>query len=187
MVNEWVVECQKGQVSAYAKIVRTLQEPVVRFLYRMVNNQHTAEELGQDAFLKAYQQLHRFDARRASFKTWLYTIARNLCIDYLRKQKARYVDMDEAGPLPDESGVNPFERMSEEDAAAQIARAIHSLEPIYREVFILKEFEACSVDEIAEIAGIESGTVKSRLYRARAQLQIALAPLLQEMAGTNHD
>lgn len=178
MIEEWVEQCRNGQVRSYAQIVRTLQHRMLNFLYRMTQNREMAEDIGQEVFLKAFRRLDQYDRAKASFSTWLFTLARNLCLDELRKRRMNLVSLDDA--LTEEASVDPgpFQTAVDRELETKIKQAIQSLTPEFREVFVLKEYGLFSIEEIAAITGSPTGTVKSRLHRARVMLQEKLAPML---------
>ncbi len=178
MIEKWVEQCRKGQTRAYASIVQTLRPKLLVFLYRMTQDLEMAEDLGQEAFLKGYRLLDRFDSRKGKFSTWLFTIARNLCLDELRKRSHTKVPLDDIAEAMPDHEPNPQAVASDVQMETKISEAVRRLEVPFREVFVLREYEQLSVGEIAEITGVPEGTVKSRLYRARLTLQEALAPIL---------
>ena len=94
MIEEWVEQCRGGQTRAYVSVVKALRPRLLEFLYRMTRNRELAEDLGQEALLKGYRLLDRYDRRKASFTTWLFTLARNLCIDELRKKRPVSVPLE---------------------------------------------------------------------------------------------
>lgn len=183
-LEQWVEECREGKTRAYAEIVRTLRPRLLDFLYRMVQNRELAEEIGQETFLKAFQKLKKFDPAKAAFSTWLFTLGRNLCIDYLRKKTQITVAEDEAHSLISLHPI-PRETAWENELEGEIANAIEKLDVLYREIFILREYQGMEIDEIAKITNTNLGTVKSRLFRARQTLQSRLAPVLQK-AGIHY-
>ncbi len=178
MIEKWVEQCRNGRSSAYAKVVNELQPKILEFLYRMTQNREWAEDLGQEAFLRAFRLLDRYDQKKAAFSTWLFTIARNLCLDELRKRRYRTVELGEAVEIRASTKENPFCSMHESQMENLIAQAVEELDPEYREVFVLKEYQDLSLEEIATIVECPVGTVKSRLHRSRIQLQKKLTPIL---------
>ena len=95
VLEEWVEQCQKGHTRAFARIVQAMQQRILGFLFRMTQNREWAEEIGQEAFLRAFQKIHDYDRSKGTFSTWLFRIARNLCIDQMRKRKGRYSSLDD--------------------------------------------------------------------------------------------
>jgi RNA polymerase sigma-70 factor (ECF subfamily) len=177
VIEEWVEQCSRGQVRAYAWVVQALQPKVLNYLFRMTQSRELAEDLGQEIFLRAFQMLDKYDRSKSTFTTWLFTIARNRCLDDLRRNKppllgAELIDL-QCSPFPD-----PMVSAQELELGQLIAGAVARLEPEFREVFILKEYENLPLDDIALIVRCPVGTVKSRLHRARIQLQEQLAPVI---------
>jgi len=178
VIEEWVEQCRQGRTRAYAEIVRALQPQVLGFLYRMTRDREWAEDLGQEVFLRAYRRLERYDRNKAAFSTWLFTMARNLCLDELRKSRPQRVALEEAAETQAAGDPGPDAALRENELERLIAEAVQSLAAEYREVFILKEYQDFSLEEIAAIVQCPIGTVKSRLHRARTQLQKQLSPIL---------
>jgi len=180
VIQEWVEQCRKGHARAYAQVVQAMQPKILGFLYRMTRNRELAEDLGQEVFLRAYRQLANYDPKKAAFSTWLFTIARNLCLDEWRRQRPARVTLEEAAFVEAPPETNPHRAALEGELEWQIAQAVSGLESEFREVFILHEYENLSLDEVAAITGAPVGTIKSRLHRARLALQKKLAPVLCE-------
>lgn len=159
-----------GEKDAYEVIVKKYQARAYRAALGWVGNTQDALDLSQDAFIKAYRALRRFDTGR-SFFAWFYVILRNTCFNFLRKRKRELtISLDFA----------PAESVATEDEARraevkrQVWRAIASLPDDAREVMVLKYFEEMSYKEIAEAVGCPIGTVMSRLYYGRKKLRKAL-------------
>lgn len=178
VIEEWVEQCQNGHTRAYSRVVLAMQQRILGFLFRMTQNPEWAEEIGQEVFLRAFQKIHNYDRSKGTFSTWLFRIARNLCIDQMRKRKGRYASIDDVEPMAAEQP-GPYWNAVDNELEQRIASAVECLEPAYREVFVLREYQNLPIEDVAEIIGRPLGTVKSRLYRARALLQTKLAPLLQ--------
>jgi RNA polymerase sigma-70 factor, ECF subfamily len=150
-----------GDRDAFADLVRYYEEPIWRFLVRLVGDGTVAEDLAQETFLRAYDRLDgfRFQAR---FSTWLYRFARNLAIDELRAR-------DRRDTLPDRRGPGDVDRPGAEQST-EVTAALASLSRKLRETIVLVEVAGLSCREAAEILGIAEGTVKSRCYHARQHL-----------------
>jgi len=150
----------------------------------MLNNQHEAEDIAQEAFIRAYTNLHTFDLNR-KFSTWLFRIATNLCIDRIRKKKPDYyLDAEVAGTdgLDMYSQISSPDRLPEEEVEGmelqeRIQYEISCLSEKYRTVIILKYIEELSLQEISEILNIPLGTVKTRIHRGREALRKQLSNL----------
>ncbi len=163
-------------------LVERYQGRVFRLALRVLRDQEQARDATQDAFLKVYGALQRFEGR-SSFYTWLYRLVMNLCLDLRRKDKSgRQVEWEEersaevseaAGPLsgPEEGPALDLERRELRD---QLAAAIESLPDPARQTLMLREVDGLSYTEIAQVMGIPKGTVMSRLHHARHKVQQTL-------------
>jgi RNA polymerase sigma-70 factor (ECF subfamily) len=180
---------QGGDQSAFTKLVRKHKTPVYNFILRTVRAREVAEDLAQDVFVKVVQSAADFK-HEARFSTWAYTIARNLCIDHLRKAALRrHPSLDQAANNnSNEEGPTLGERIADSHFAAsvdrvaigselgiRITRAVEDLPPEQREVFLLREIANVPFKEIAEIVGVPENTTKSRMRYALERLQQALA------------
>jgi len=184
--TDLVNQCRRGDSSAFGGLVARYQDRVFNACLRLCGNRNDAEEFTQEAFVKAYVSLDRFDGR-ASFYTWLFRIAVNLTISAHRKARpgpmvsmhARVADGDGQGLSDRMEGPSamPHERceMSERDEA--VAKALASLDEEYKSVIVLRDIEALGYTEIADILGVPTGTVKSRLHRARLALREMLGAM----------
>ncbi len=162
----------RGDQAAFGELVTKYQTPIYNLTYRMLGNAGEAEEAAQEAFLRAYTRLHSFDRKRA-FKTWLFSIASNYCIDLLRKRRLTWLSLDEPIPhhpnlVDGQAGPERSAVKSERDAAVQDMLA--QLAPKDRIMIVLRYWYDYSYDEIAETTGASVSAVKSRLHRARHTL-----------------
>lgn len=172
---DFIKRFKDGDTSAFGEIVLKYQDRIYNLCRHMLGNAHNAEDAAQDAFLKAYQALPRFQPD-ASLYTWLYRIATNTCIDYKRKPVfeslfRRSADGEEL--VHDRASDEPSpERLYQSRQMDQALReSLGKLSPKLRAIIILKEIEEMSYEEIAETLDISLGTVKSRISRAREELQ----------------
>ena len=149
-----------GDLDAFGLLVAAYQEPIWRFLCSLVRDAALAEDLTQETFLRAYDRLGTFEFR-SRFSTWLFAVARNLGIDALRQRERRNL-------LPVRIG--PDQPPSDPHLRTEVAAAVAALSDKLREALLLVEVMGFSCRETGEILGIPDGTVKSRLYLARAQL-----------------
>jgi len=170
-----------GDKDSYARLVDAYSARIINYLARMTGNRYEAEELAQEAFVRAYFALPSFNPDY-KFSSWLYKIATNLCLNHLKKRR-RWVHMDdyqdEEGQttwvLPDtSSGCNPVKVMTQQELKEQIGQAIGQLPQAYRAVVVLRHVHGLSYQEIAEITDLPIGTVKSRLGRGRSRLTALL-------------
>jgi RNA polymerase sigma-70 factor (ECF subfamily) len=181
-----MVRFQQGDRTAFAALVRRHKTPLFNFALRQIRAKTTAEDVVQEAFVRVVQNAADFK-HEARFTTWLYTIARNLCIDHLRKQVLRkHPSLDGAQSSQDEGGPTLGERTAdvranvERDATAgelrlKITSAVETLPDDQREVFLMREVSNLAFKEIAEITGVSENTVKSRMRYALERLQNALS------------
>lgn len=172
-----VSRAQSGDTQAFEDLVRTYRNDVYAFVYRFVRNREDAWDLAQETFIKAYRALGRFRGE-ASFKTWILRIAANQSRDHLRRKKLPAVSTDAAegapvAPVPE--GQHPDAQAERNELSGLIEEVLEELPFKHRTVFILREFEGLSYEEIAQAAGCRIGTVMSRLYHARRKMREALA------------
>ncbi len=174
--RELVRKCQSGGARYYEPLVRAYEGPGVRLAMGMLGNLDDARDALQEAFIKAYNSLHRFDLRRP-FGPWFFQILRNQCRDMLRSRQARgrLETPDERLEFrPDDLGSGP-ERTYQRKAAKELLwDGLSRIGEEHREILVLKELEGFRYSEIAKILEIPEGTVASRLYHARNALKNAL-------------
>jgi RNA polymerase sigma-70 factor, ECF subfamily len=171
-----------GSEEAFRALVERFERPVHALLLRIVRRADVAEELAQDAFVKAWRALGRFDPTR-KFSSWLFKIAHNTALDALRRRGEETLSLDApvgGSETPPELPADPraedaLERLTSREAARALERAIAELRPAYREILLLRFAEELSYDEIAEITGAPLGTVKVHLFRARRELARRMA------------
>ncbi len=161
-------------------LVERYQRRVVGVALAVVHNQDDAIELAQETFVRAYENLTKFESR-SSFSTWLYRIAANLAIDFWRREGRHVVlhgeDAEtEIGKLPTTTG-DSFKEVSRSELSARLKQALEELTPEHRAVILLREVEGMSYDEISEVLQCPRGTVMSRLHYARTHLRNILKDL----------
>ena len=191
---ELIERVRSGDVDAYEQLVRRYQPRVFAHVQRMLGSQPTlgsmeeAADLTQEVFVKVYQTLPRYRAQ-ASFQTWLYRVTANLCVDrYRRRQRTPLVARSLDAPVETESGeiemevadwgMEPAQRMQSAELRREVHRALESLSDKLRAVIVMHDLEGLSYEEVAEALRIPLGTVKSRLFHARAALKTQLEPYL---------
>jgi len=187
-VNEemaWIIQAQQGNDEAFARLVEQYQTPVFNMCYRMLGEPEAAEDAAQESFLRAYQNLTRYDRQR-SFATWLLSIAAHYCIDRLRKRRFTIFSLDtepedDEAPLelPDPGALNPEHEAVRHEEQEQIQTALKGLDATDRAAIILRYWYDFSEIEIAESLKLTVSAVKSRLHRARksvAKLLVADSP-----------
>ena len=184
LVNKRIKQVLKGDQNAFSDIVNLYQNRLYQVCYRMLGNKHEAEDIAQEAFVRAYTNLHTFDQKR-KFSTWLYRIATNLCIDRIRKKKPDYyLDAEVAGTdcLDMYSQIAaddqlPEEQLEQMELQDRIQYEISRLPDKYRSAIVLKYMEELSLQEISEILDLPLGTVKTRIHRGREALRKQLHKL----------
>jgi RNA polymerase sigma-70 factor (ECF subfamily) len=179
---ELLERARKGDSEAFGVLVERYQRRVANVALAVVHNQEDALELAQETFVRAYENLDKFESR-SSFSTWLYRIAANLAIDFWRRE-GRHVVLrgedaeNELRRMPTERG-DSYKAASRSELSARLSKALEELTPEHRAVILLREVEGLSYDEISEVLQIPRGTVMSRLHYARTHLRT----LLKDLAG----
>lgn len=165
-----------GDEDAYAEVVKIYLKPIYNFVYRMVLDRDTAEDLTQETFVKAWKNIKRFD-RDKSFKTWLFAIAKNTTFDWLKKKKevpfSSFTDEEGENWLENVASeeILPDEILERKNIAEELDIILQKLPPHYRAIFLLHCKEDFTLHEIAEILGEPYNTVKSRHQRGLARLK----------------
>jgi RNA polymerase sigma-70 factor, ECF subfamily len=165
-------KAQRGDERAFSLIVRAYEVPVFNYVLRLVGDRSLAEDLTQEVFLRVYQGLPSFTLR-SRFTTWLFQVTKNRVLDELRAHERRpraVVAIDDVPPL--EVLDAPFEQVEEMDA---VWRAIHELNVDLKMALLLRDVVGLSYNEIADSLEITLATVKWRIYKAREEVQLALA------------
>lgn len=185
-----VARCKGNDLTAFDEIVERYQHKIYGYVKRLVGNETDAEDITQEVFLKALHSLHTF-REESSLQTWLFRIATNLCRDAHRRRQrekgwlplwrhtgsADSPDEECAIEIPDYRN-DPEKLLLHEELSNLLKQAIDRLPLVMREVLVLHDMESLSYEEIAHALGIPLGTVKSRLFHARARLRDALASYL---------
>lgn len=191
--NEALVEVVlAGDRAAFETLVRRHQRPLVNHLFRLIGRRDDAVDLAQEVFIKVYVSLGSFDPRYR-FTTWLYRIASNCAIDWLRRKRLPTCSLSSARPEDDRRDA-PEEQYASDDPlpdqflrASEIKRrldaALEELPPHYRQLILLRHRQHCRYDEIARILELPIGTVKNRIFRARGMLKRSLGDVLVPEAG----
>ena len=170
--EELVAAFQGGDAAAFDVLVRRWERKIQGAVYRMLRSEEEAQDVCQEAFLKAFRGLGTFRGQ-ARFSSWLYQIALNLCRDRMRRKKGKtWVSLDEIGETAQAArGPSVLELVETGDLSRRVVAAMSALPDEQREVIVLKEYEGRTFPEIAEILDVPVSTVKTRLYRGLTQLR----------------
>jgi RNA polymerase sigma-70 factor (ECF subfamily) len=179
---------RSGDARAFSTLVQRHRQAVYNFIFRYVGHQARAEDVLQETWLKVVRGSSEYEPK-ARFTTWVFTIARNLCVDTARKESYRQADSLDApvggdsegrelGQLvPDTQGASPDRAAHNTRLRPLLTQALQSLPPEQREVFLLREYHGVGFKEIAEVTGVNENTVKSRMRYALEGLRKRLAEL----------
>lgn len=169
---QWIADALTGDKEAFSNLVEKYHRPVYSVCYRMLGTPTAAEDAAQEAFIRAYQALDRYDPER-SFATWLLSIASNYSIDQLRKKKVTIISMDSdrhAWLAPPDPGPSPEKAALDNEKQVLIQAILAELNETDRAAVVLQFWHDYSYEEIAETLDLSTSAVKSRLFRARRLL-----------------
>ena len=180
-----MLELKRGDRSAFEALMRKYYPRILNFIYRFVSNRQIAEDLSQDVFMKVYKSAWRYRPR-SRFQTWLYTIAKNVCLNELRRKSSRMVSLDETHEFGEselrkeiaDPGSDPGQDLLQKEKATLIQAAINDLSENQKIAVILKRYENFSYAQIAATLNITDKAVKSLLSRAKANLKNKLEKIV---------
>jgi RNA polymerase sigma-70 factor (ECF subfamily) len=187
-----VARAKEGDVAAFEQLIRQYDRQVFRIAQHITQNREDAEDIVQDAFLKAYEKLDQFQGN-SKFYTWLVRIAVNESLMRLRKRRTgKMVSIDEdveteEGSMPRDLadwGPNPEQLYGQSELGDILRKTVQGLPPGFRTVFVLRDVENLSTEETAEMLGLSVPAVKSRLLRARLQLRERLSRYFKQKNGS---
>jgi RNA polymerase sigma-70 factor (ECF subfamily) len=184
---------QKGDRAAFRRLVERHQRRAFAIALGMVRDENDARDLVQEAFLRVYRGLGRFQGD-SSFFTWFYRIVTNLAIDFMRKPSRKETEHDEGRALDSAAeadfpfisridGAEPLEGVHRHELAIRLRAALDALPPYHRGVVLMREVEGMSYEEMAQAMNVSKGTIMSRLFHARQKLQRALVDCYAEVSG----
>jgi len=165
-----------GREDSFEELVRRYQRPITNYVYRMLSDYDASLDVTQEVFIKVYNSLARYSSDY-KFSTWLYRIAHNAAIDYMRRnsvsqQSIEAENADGTYQLQIESPrPNPEQERERSEWRAEIESVVKCLPTVYRELILLRHAQDLSYDEIADVTGLPLGTVKNRLFRAREAMR----------------
>jgi RNA polymerase sigma-70 factor, ECF subfamily len=178
LVKKRIKQVIKGDQEAFGEIVEIYKNSIYQLCFRMLGNRHEAEDIAQEAFIRAYLNINTFN-QDLKFSTWLFRIATNLCIDRMRKKKPdHYLDAEVKGTegltmysqIPSNTPL-PEEELESLELHETVQKEILKLPDKYRSAIVLKYMEELSLNEISEILDLPLGTVKTRIHRGREALR----------------
>jgi RNA polymerase sigma-70 factor (ECF subfamily) len=186
---ELVKRAKKNDPKAFERLLQKYRKSVYYMLLKMVNNTDDAEDLTQEAFAKAFNSLAKFDSKYA-FSTWLFRIATNNCIDFIRKKRIQTVSIDTSYQNDDgdsmsfdirDTSLNPNEVMLKQQRKEYLKKAVERLPAKYKRLVDLRYFQELSYEEVATELELPLGTVKAQLFRARELLSQELKHMQDKM------
>jgi RNA polymerase sigma-70 factor (ECF subfamily) len=172
-----LAKAQGGNLFAFEEIVKRYQRRVYAVALRIVRRHDVADDVAQEAFLRAHRALDSFDRTRP-FGPWICRIAANLAVNHVRSPEAREEGLPDGHAETPAAAAGPLERVLEDEAQRVLAAALDRLPREQRAVLVLRVFEELSYREIADALDLSMGTVMSRLFRARERLAESLSPYL---------
>ncbi len=171
-----IAQVLAGDTDAFRVLVLRYQRPLFVFIGRLVGDRQECEDIAQEVFLAAYVHLRRYDPQCATFSTWLYTMARNRCVNAWKRRRPAARDV-----LREPADMRtPDLRLAEEELFQRLDAELDALPLEQKTVFVLSELQELSHEEVARIEGVKLGTVKSRLSRARAKLRAVFARIVEQ-------
>jgi RNA polymerase sigma-70 factor (ECF subfamily) len=183
-----MLRVKRGDRAAFAELVEKYKQPVMNLVYRTLHDEAEAEDLAQNVFLQVYKSAKRYESR-AKFSTWLFTIARNLCLNEIRRRSRHPADSLEEShaehedqprqQFEDKSSVPPPEKLLHGELAQKIEEALAGLPENQRTAILLCRQEELSYEEIAKILGCSLSATKSVIHRGRETLKEKLKPYLK--------
>ena len=172
--RDLVLRARRGDAEAFGELVRRYQTAVYNVCYRLMGERREAEDMAQEAFIRAFTRLETFDLERP-FAPWVRRVAANLCLNKLSSLPAPPVEVDEEHD-PDDPGQHPEALLEQRERADVLRAALLSLPSHYRAVIELRHYQDLSYEQIAQTLHLPIGDVKSHLFRARRLLAQKLSP-----------
>ncbi len=188
-----VARARAGDEDGFRVLVERHSRSVFRLAYRMTGNEHDAEDVVQETFLRAYRRLHKFE-ERSSFSTWIYRIATNCSLDLVRARQRHEERREPAGRLSSDgdhseamlalpaTDPGPDRLALSQELRQKVAAALAELSPMERAAFVLRHFEGMSIDEIAQALDRRTDAAKNTIFRAVHKLRRALEPFVGKAA-----
>jgi len=184
--QQWVLQAQRGDREAFARLVELYQAPIHNLAYRMLGTPTEAEDATQETFLRAYTRLDTYDPKR-KFSSWILSIASHYCVDRLRRRRGNWLSTEEIQAwrwVPDQNPRPEAITIRHEQRDA-IRDLLDELPPHYRLAIILRYWQGLSYEEMAEVTHSTRSAIKSRLHRARRAMAIKLAGARADQAAAS--
>lgn len=165
---QWIEMARSGDDEAFSMLVNAYQGPVFNLCYRILGNSAEAEDAAQESFLRAYRNLHRYDASR-KFANWMLTIASNYSVDQVRKRRLTLLSLEKLPGAHQRGGGGESldERLIKSQVEGEVRQLLGSLSPLDRSAIVLRYWNDLSYEEISEVLGVSVSAVRSRLHRCR--------------------
>ncbi len=175
--KQLIEDFQEGDEFAFISIYNRYKTPLYAFCVKMLGDQELARDVVQETFLRVYENRHRL-SNSGAFKAWIFTIARNQCLNQIRRARWQvpFEDEREATSFTQET---PVSRLEKSERITLVSHFINELKPEYREVVVLREYQNMSYEDIAAITRSTLSAVKSRLFKARRKLAAMIGPVLE--------
>ena len=182
-----MLRVKRGDAEAFEELVEKYKRPVLNLVYRMIGDPAEAEDLAQNVFVQVFRSSDRYRVS-AKFSTWLFTIARNLCLNEIRRRKRHPADSLDAPSFDDEEPrqyqdhktAAPGENLAESELISKIAEAVHDLPENQRTALLLFRDQELAYEDISEVIGCSLSATKSLIHRARETLKARLKPYLKK-------
>lgn len=179
--NTLIAACLNGEQASFAALYDCHAPMIYRLCYGLLMNRQDAEDVMQEAFVYAFRNLYRYDAQRASFKTWLYTIALSRCRNLYRRSPWRRLASLLSSDFPAPKSEAPEAHLAESDAKAMVEAALHDLTPRLREAIVLRYGHGLTFREMAEVMDCPQKTAESRVRLAHERLRGLLQPVSEHL------
>ncbi len=163
-------KCQEGDTEAYGQLVMCYSDYLFSIVFRLVNDEQYAEDLVQDAFVKAWQNIGKYNPSKSKFTTWLHTIGTRLSLDWMKKQK-RWANMDELKVADKTWCKQETDDLVNKELGQMIQEACRLLSPQQKTIFVLRDLESMEVSEVIAITGYSEKKIKDNLYVARQKVR----------------
>lgn len=184
VIDDYILlhKAKNGDIYAFEDLISKYEKKVYNTVLRIIRDKEAAKDISQEVFIKVYKSLKNFN-EKSKFSTWLYRIAVNTSIDELRKNKNRYNNISLDNPDPEHGNTRqaefeisgskdtPEEKLIKKEKIKELYKAINMLQEDQRILILLRDIQGLSYDEISDVTGIKTGTVKSKLNRARNALK----------------